>query len=168
MGVRFPVRRVSYNVREFEARVQQTMLEIDRLWVDIGYESELYDAEAEFDQHATLLLGGILEWACQLKHSAYAHEKEWRIRVPGLRLAMDDIPEEQRGPKLRVRGTDIVPYVPMQLWTESDEEVPVVKIRLGPCLDPHNGERLVHLLWREYQVRGGCPPVSSSQIPYRG
>jgi hypothetical protein len=87
-----------------------------------------------------------------LKHEAYLGENELRFVV-----ADPDMPI-----KTRVRGSEIVPYIPLKLSLRNGG---IAQIRLGPAAHPRARDGILHLL-RQYKYSEDIE-VSQSTIPYR-
>jgi hypothetical protein len=99
-----------------------------------------------------------LIWNClTTKHPAYAHEREVRLILLGLTSSLAPYVTT------RLRGSEIVPYVPHQLPLK--KEGSLAGIVVGPAA-PVDAVRTVRTLLRSL---GYDPelPVSRSDIPYR-
>lgn len=107
---------------------------------------------------ARAVIASPLIWNClTTKHPAYAHEREVRLILLGL--------TDRLAPYIttRLRGSEIVPYVPHQLPLRKPHSL--AGIVVGPAA-PMDAERTVRTLLRSL---GYSPdlPVSRSDIPYR-
>jgi hypothetical protein len=107
---------------------------------------------------ARTVIASPLIWNClTTKHPAYAHEREVRLILLGLTASL--------APYIttRLRGSEIVPYVPHQLPLKKKGSL--AGIVVGPAT-PVDAVRTVRTLLRSL---GYDPelPVSRSDIPYR-
>ena len=104
------------------------------------------------------LLASSLIWNCLTsKHPAYAHEREVRMIILGLRSKL--LPYVTT----RVRGSEIVPYIVHQMPLRQPHHI--FEIVVGPAA-PADAERCVETMLRSL---GADPRISirRSEIPYR-
>jgi hypothetical protein len=107
---------------------------------------------------AKAVIASPLIWNCLTsKHPAYAHEQEVRLIILGL--------HEKLKPyiKTRVRGSEIVPYIPHKMPIRARHSIG--KVVVGPAADP-DAERTVRTLLESLGVDAAVP-ISRSDIPYR-
>jgi Protein of unknown function (DUF2971) len=102
------------------------------------------------------LMGTVTSGSLRTKHLAYKHEQEVRLIIPGPAAMLSSYV------KTRLRGSEIVPYIP-QPW---EARVPgnVAKIMIGPAavLDTERTLRkFLRTLGMEFD------DISGSDIPYR-
>jgi hypothetical protein len=96
-------------------------------------------------------------WNCLFtKHKAYEAEKELRFAVTGDPEGLRDLV------KTRVRGSEIIPYIPLKLTLENKG---ITRIQLGPAAHPRVQDGIHHLL-REHGY-DETVLVPQSKIPYR-
>lgn len=97
-------------------------------------------------------------WNCLFtKHEAYQAERELRFAVVG---APDELRQRI---KTRVRGSEIVPYIPLKLTTLKMNGI--AQIQLGPAADRRALDGIRHLL-RQHEYDEALL-VHQSTIPYR-
>jgi hypothetical protein len=104
------------------------------------------------------IISSPLIWNCLTsKHPAYAHEREVRLIILGLR--------DRLMPYIttRLRGSEIVPYIVHQ--TPIREPHNIVEIIVGPAAPP-DAERSLHTMLNSLGVNPNVS-VSRSDIPYR-
>lgn len=104
---------------------------------------------------ARQLAAPLLWYAATSKHEAYAHENETRL------LAVNDIRKLAPFTETRVRGSSLVPYIPVPLRVRSPGALK--KIILGPASRDFADDAVLALLRRH-----GLPTeiVEKSEIPY--
>ena len=114
--------------------------------------------------HSTIAIA--VQFATQLKHQAFAAEREWRLLVGGrdtgqlTRLLSGHYP-----PEFRSSGSRLLPYRPVVI--KPTEQLPVIRdLVVGPAPDQ---AQLVHAAQQLLLANDHDPTVvRASQIPYRG
>jgi hypothetical protein len=114
------------------------------------------EEEGRFGEALVHQLAAPLLWyAATCKHEAYAHEEETRL------LLINDVDMLARHTEARVRGSKLVPYIPVPLRVRSPGAL--TKIIVGPA-SRDLAEDAVQALLRRFRISTGI--VEKSEIPY--
>ena len=162
------LRKVLYGEDNFKEAVQRVVVAAADTWSRISSEFGLQD-DSIAESHAGWVLFGITDWACRMKSDAWAHEKEWRL--------VDNrwVFELTEGLKVRVRGSQLVPYRALKLWQDK-RKVPITEIVLGPLQHERLGAKAVAALWHSLELEtvdksrhpeSPTPKIWESRLNYR-
>lgn len=107
----------------------------------------------------------LIDHALAFKHSAFEHEKEWRIVS---RSMMDDPPYDDTPLDFRHGKSGIIPYRRVPL-SDRNGCLTLAEVVVGPCTSPDQSCRSVRsfLMSRLGDLAAGSIQVRNSKIPYR-
>lgn len=98
------------------------------------------------------------------KHPGFAEEQEWRLIRVNMR---DGNPPDRVTPRFRESATGLLPYLPLELEREGDEERPIHEIVVGPNTHPELAVRAAEQLLDSIGYSSPVGLVRRSSIPLR-
>jgi hypothetical protein len=155
---------VLYGVKEVQARYELAIAEAARIYAEtLAQHPRLFADKAigipSMQQLATALIAQPLIWnALTSKHPAYAHEREVRLVILGMRDWFAPVI------KTRTRGSEIVPYIPRPM--KMRDPATITEIVLGPATGA-DAERSVRTMLASYAMGYDSVKIRRSDIPYR-
>ncbi|MGH3628057.1 MAG: DUF2971 domain-containing protein [Sciscionella sp.] len=106
----------------------------------------------------------LAECSVCFKHPGFAEEKEWRLVRVNMRQG--EAPERVT-PSFRESATGLLPYLPLELEREGDEERPIAEVVVGPNTHPDLAARAAAELLGSVGYASPIGLVRQSSIPLR-
>jgi hypothetical protein len=158
-----------YRLEEKKKLVRHALLhflsESERIWDESRKTAEQYvgalpKGSDRLSSAMSHTVGSLLQIAALLKNESFYEEQEWRLVL----AVLEDKANLGRSIGFRPRETTLVPYIKHAFSTDSEAQIPLVDVILGPGSHPHAAHAASFFLRSE-----GINNVSvrESSIPFR-
>jgi len=163
-GFRTAVRRVIYDPDKQRAQLRSIFGRLIRLINGFSFAPASQEGTSAHVELSLLLVLEMTDWACAVKHEAFAAEHEWRIiTYPQGATLVGTRPKNYEGVSVRPTSQLLLPY--MILEAPSGKRLPLAEVRCGPSQFQEQSGRALHILLPNHGHEH--VPITFSEVPLR-
>jgi hypothetical protein len=162
-GTRTVVRKINYEPAAQRKTLRKSLEKFITLVNGFKDSPESEKGHLAHLELSILLILDLTDWACAVKHNAFAAEQEWRIITYPKSAAMGIKPEKYDGVFVTPSSKFLRPY--MKLKDPSKGRLPLVEIRCGPSPLQEQSSRALQILLRNHGYKN--IPITLSEVPLR-
>jgi hypothetical protein len=163
-GFRTMLKKVVYDPEKQRARLRFLLSNLVRLVNGFSFGTSSPEGAAAHTELSLVLVLEMTDWACTVKHSAFAEEKEWRIiTYPTGATLVGVTPENYEGVFVRPTSKLLLPY--MILEPPPRRRLPLIEVRCGPSQFQEQSARAMKILLQKHGYKS--VRVLLSGVPLR-
>ncbi len=157
------MRKIVYDRARQRARLRHVLESFVKVVGGFSFSPASEEGESVHADLSFILVLEMTDWACTVKHNAFASEREWRIiTYPLTSSFLGWGRENYKGVSVRPTPRLLLPY--MVLKAGRRKRLPVVEIRCGPSQFQEQSGRALNILLHKH---GYHIPINFSEVPLR-